>query len=102
MASTKIAPLNPKPFVEQLVGKEVVIKLKWGHEYHGWLESKDDYMNFKLTECEEWGYEDSDGQRVLKMKGKLGSVLIRCNNVLYIRHNDAADQDNEEGQMADQ
>lgn len=97
--ATKIAPINPKPFVESLVGNQVVVKLKWGHEYRGYLESKDDYMNFKLAECSEWGYEENEGQRSLKMKGQLGDVLIRCNNVLYIRKDDV--EENEEGEEAD-
>ena len=36
------------------------------------------------------------------MKGKIGEVLIRCNNVLYIRQADNMGQaPNEEGEMAD-
>ena len=26
-------PLNPKPFLNGLTGKAVIVKLKWGHEY---------------------------------------------------------------------
>ncbi len=26
-------PTNPKPFLSGLVGKAVLVKLKWGHEY---------------------------------------------------------------------
>jgi small nuclear ribonucleoprotein F len=26
-------PLNPKPFLNGLTGKAVMVKLKWGHEY---------------------------------------------------------------------
>jgi len=30
--------VNPKPFLDGLVGKEVAVKLKWGMEYIGeWL-----------------------------------------------------------------
>jgi len=54
--SQKIVPVNPKPFLEKLVGQSVVVKLKWGLEYRGYLDSKDDYMNFKMSETEEWGY----------------------------------------------
>jgi small nuclear ribonucleoprotein F len=39
--------------------------------------SLDSYMNLQLTQAEEW----ING----KMAGKLGDVLIRCNNVLYVR-----------------
>ena len=76
-----ITPVNPQPFVNDLTGQEVHIKLKWGLELKGILKSVDAYMNFQLLECEEW----NEGT----FKGKLGEVLVRCNNVLYIK---AADQ----------
>jgi len=38
-------PINPKPFLIDLVDKPVVVKLKWGMEYHGTLVSFDGYMN---------------------------------------------------------
>ena len=28
-------PVNPKPFLNQLTGKQVLVKLKWGMEYKG-------------------------------------------------------------------
>ena len=28
-------PVNPKPFLNDLTGKQVVVKLKWGMEYKG-------------------------------------------------------------------
>eukprot|EP00472_Partenskyella_glossopodia_P008580 CAMPEP_0197514960 /NCGR_PEP_ID=MMETSP1318-20131121/236_1 /TAXON_ID=552666 /ORGANISM="Partenskyella glossopodia, Strain RCC365" /LENGTH=90 /DNA_ID=CAMNT_0043063193 /DNA_START=18 /DNA_END=290 /DNA_ORIENTATION=- len=70
-------PVNPKPFLNDLTGKPVVCKLKWGMEYKGFLVSVDAYMNLQLASTEEW----IDGQPA----GNLGEVLIRCNNVLYIR-----------------
>lgn len=82
-----ISPVNPTPFVNDLTGQEVFLKLKWGLELKGLLKSVDAYMNFQLLECEEW----NEGS----FKGKLGEVLVRCNNVLYIK---AADQS---GSMAD-
>jgi small nuclear ribonucleoprotein F len=69
--------VNPKPFLSDLTGQLVKIKLKWGMEYQGKLESADAYMNVQLTGCEEF----IDGQ----FAGFLGEVLIRCNNVLYIQ-----------------
>lgn len=69
--------INPKPFLVDLTGKSVKVKLKWGMEYQGKLESADAYMNLQLKECEEF----LDGQ----FAGFLGEVLIRCNNVLYIQ-----------------
>lgn len=43
----------------------------------GYLVSVDAYMNLQLANCEEW-IDD-------KLAGNLGEVLIRCNNVLYLR-----------------
>merc|ERR1712038_1706562 len=100
----KVTPVNPKPFLEKLVGRMVTVKLKWGEEYRGLLESKDEYMNFRLQRCEEWGREinDDTNKREMKMKGMLGDVLIRCNNVLYIRQADnMGEAANEEGEMAE-
>ena len=33
MAAT--VPVNPKPFLNQLTGKPIIVKLKWGMEYKG-------------------------------------------------------------------
>jgi small nuclear ribonucleoprotein F len=46
-------------------------------EYRGTLVSVDGYMNLQLADADEW----VDG----KSTGALGEVLIRCNNVLYLR-----------------
>ncbi|XP_037745456.1 uncharacterized protein LOC102941641 [Chelonia mydas] len=70
-------PLNPKPFLNGLTGKPVMVKLKWGMEYKGYLVSVNGYMNMQLANTEEY----IDGA----LSGHLGEVLIRCNNVLYIR-----------------
>ncbi|KAJ0353584.1 hypothetical protein COL154_001086 [Colletotrichum chrysophilum] len=90
-------PINPRPMLQDLVDKDVVIRLKWGDtEYKGKLISIDSYMNIQLSGAEE--YIDQ------KMTGALGQVLIRyesisfthlgayfandassCNNVLWIR-----------------
>ena len=40
--------VNPKPFLESLTGKPVVVKLKWGMEYRGYLSSVDSYMNVQV------------------------------------------------------
>lgn len=32
-----LMPINPKPFLNELTGKPVMVKLKWGHEYKGIL-----------------------------------------------------------------
>ena len=41
-------PVNPKPFLAQLTGKLVHVKLKWGMEYKGYLVSTDAYMNLQV------------------------------------------------------
>mmetsp|Transcript_634 Transcript_634/g.1171 ORF Transcript_634/g.1171 Transcript_634/m.1171 type:complete len:88 (-) Transcript_634:416-679(-) len=69
--------VNPKPFLADLTGKMVRVRLKWGQEYQGTLSSCDAYMNLQLDKTEEF----IDGQ----FAGSLGEVLIRCNNVLYIK-----------------
>ena len=62
-------PVNPKPFLNDLTGKMVIVKLKWGMEYKGYLVSVDAYMNLQLANTEEF----VDGQST----GSLGEVLIR-------------------------
>ncbi|CAD6208936.1 small nuclear ribonucleoprotein F [Microplitis mediator] len=89
MASAAM-PINPKPFLNGLTGKPVMVKLKWGHEYKGYLVSVDGYMNLQLANTE----EHVDGV----CTGNLGEVLIRCNNVMYIR---GVDEEDEEGEMKD-
>lgn len=42
-------PINPKPFLNGLTGKPIMVKLKWGHEYKGYLVSVDGYMNLQVT-----------------------------------------------------
>lgn len=69
--------VNPKPFLKDLQGKQVLVRLKWGPtEYKGTLLSTDSYMNLQLDQAEEIINGES--------KGVLGEVLIRCNNVLWI------------------
>lgn len=72
-----VSPINPKPFLAELTGNPVAVKLKWGMEYRGFLVSVDNYMNLQLASTEEW----QGGS----FQANLGEVLIRCNNVLYVR-----------------
>lgn len=69
--------VNPKPFLAGLTGQPVIVKLKWGMEYKGTLVAIDSYMNLQLGNTEEY----IDGV----LAGSLGEVLIRCNNVMYVR-----------------
>ncbi|KAK2071874.1 hypothetical protein P8C59_006263 [Phyllachora maydis] len=71
-------PINPRPMLQDLVNKDVEVRLKWGETcYRGRLISIDSYMNVQLSNTEE--YIDH------KLTGALGQVLIRCNNVLWLR-----------------
>ena len=48
LPSPQAVPLNPKPFLNGLTGKPVIVKLKWGMEYKGYLVSTDSYMNVQV------------------------------------------------------
>jgi hypothetical protein len=43
-----VTPVNPKPFLQGQSGKQVVVRLKWGMEYKGYLVSTDSYMNLQV------------------------------------------------------
>ena len=67
--------VNPKPFLYELNGKEVAVRLKWGMEYRGKLASVDSYMNVQLSGCQEYyGHE---------LAGELGDVLVRYHTHFY-------------------
>jgi small nuclear ribonucleoprotein F len=71
-------PINPRPFLQGLIGNYIYVRLKWGEtEYKGKLVSTDSYMNIQLSDAEEH-IPDQEAT-------KLGQILIRCNNVLWIR-----------------
>lgn len=57
-------------------------------EYQGKLASSDAYMNLQLLNTEEF----IDGE----FAGVLGEVLIRCNNVLYIKASENQEEAEEE------
>lgn len=52
-------------------------------------------MNIHLVKCEEWNKG--------KFNGILGEVLLRCNNILYIRESeeDSKDEGNDENVKMD-
>ncbi|EER00777.1 small nuclear ribonucleoprotein F, putative [Perkinsus marinus ATCC 50983] len=65
-----VVPVNPQPFLNDLTGQEVLVRLKWATlELKGRLQSVDTFMNLRLDHCEEW----QSGN----FKGALGDVLIR-------------------------
>ena len=59
-------------------------------EYQGELISSDAYMNLQLAKAHEYIQGN--------YAGYLGEVLIRCNNVLYIKAADEGEEDGERGQ----
>lgn len=64
-------PVNPRPMLQGLVDKDIVVRLKWGEtEYKGKLVSLDSYLNLQLAGTVEY----ING----KATGELGQVLIRC------------------------
>ncbi|CCF56332.1 hypothetical protein KAFR_0B00320 [Kazachstania africana CBS 2517] len=74
---SEFAPINPKPFLRDLVNKKIVVTLKFNNtKYRGTLVSTDNYFNIQLSEAEEFVSN--------KSKGTIGDIFIRCNNVLYI------------------
>ncbi|XP_038229622.1 small nuclear ribonucleoprotein F-like [Dermochelys coriacea] len=79
-------PQNPKPFLNGLTEKLVMVKLKlkWRIDYKGYLVSVNGYMNMQLAKTEEY----IDGA----LSGHLDEVLISCNNVLYIREVEEEDE----------
>lgn len=83
--------MNHKPFLQQQIGKKVLIRLKWGLEYKGFLVSTDNYMNFQVRwmgrrlSCLYTQLANTEEIQDGKSNGTLGEVFIRCNNVLYLR-----------------
>ena len=64
-------PVNPRPMLQGLVDKEIVVRLKWGEtEYKGTLVSLDSYLNIQMSGTKEYMGD--------KFTGDLGQVLIRC------------------------
>ena len=48
LVTFQVNPVNPKPFMQELTGKPVFVRLKWGLEYKGFLVSTDGYMNLQV------------------------------------------------------
>lgn len=51
------------------MGKTIIVKLKWGHEYKGFLVSTDNYMNIQLASATEF-IEGSE-------PALLGEIMVR-------------------------
>ncbi|EGW32159.1 uncharacterized protein SPAPADRAFT_61242 [Spathaspora passalidarum NRRL Y-27907] len=88
-------PINPKPFLKSLIGKQVIVRLKWNKtEYRGTLISIDNYMNLQLDQTYEIIYEVEDGNET-KKEESIGEIFIRCNNVLFVREAKSEPQETE-------
>lgn len=69
--------VNPRPFLLDLVGKPVIVKLKWGMEYRGNLVSIDSYMNVQvhcpMCVCVYSSIYSYPVQKSLSRRNRLGS-----------------------------
>ncbi len=70
-------PLN---VLQKAINKQVAVRLKSDIEYRGRMSNVDPYMNVILVDAE----ESENGSK----KANYGKVVIRGNNVLYIRIED--------------
>ena len=68
---------HPAPFLSSLIDKQIVVRLKWGMEYVGVLVSFDQRMNLQLKDAQEF----VNGE----MQANIGTLCLRCNNILHIR-----------------
>jgi len=71
---------RPLTTLQKSVKKTVIVRLKNEVEYKGKMKNVDSYMNLIMTEAEEL----NDGKTV----GKFGRVILRGNNVLFIKLED--------------
>ncbi|PKK77367.1 Sm-like ribonucleo protein [Rhizophagus irregularis] len=63
---------TPTEFLNNVIGRPVLVKLNSGVDYRGILSCLDGYMNIALEQTEEW----VNGQ----LKNKYGDAFIRGNN----------------------
>jgi len=68
---------RPLTVLQKNTKKDVIVTLKSGVEYRGKMENVDSYMNLIMTDAEEL----NQGKTV----GKFGRVIVRGNNVLFIK-----------------
>ena len=71
---------RPLTTLQKSTKKNIVVRLKNEVEYKGKMENVDSYMNLIMTDAEEL----TDGKTV----GKFGRVILRGNNVLFIKLED--------------
>ena len=68
---------RPLTVLQKNTKKDVIVRLKSEVEYRGKMENVDSYMNLIMTDAE----EVNQGKTV----GKFGRVIVRGNNVLFIK-----------------
>ena len=68
---------RPLTVLQKNTKKDVIVTLKSGVEYRGKMENVDSYMNLIMTDAEELNQG--------KIVGKFGRVIVRGNNVLFIK-----------------
>ena len=71
---------RPLTILQKSTKKNIVVRLKNEVEYKGKMENVDSYMNLIMTDAEEL----SNGKPI----GKFGRVIVRGNNVLFIKLQD--------------
>jgi len=78
--SSQQHPKRPLTVLQKAINKKVAVRLKNENEYRGKMSNVDSYMNLILEDAEEF-----NGQTHIANYGK---VVIRGNNVLFIKLED--------------
>ncbi|MGI0043191.1 MAG: LSM domain-containing protein [Nitrososphaeraceae archaeon] len=68
---------RPLTILQRSVNRRVAVRLKSEIEYRGRMNNVDTYMNLILVDAEEFNRQD--------LLANYGKVVIRGNNVLFIR-----------------
>lgn len=77
MSSPSPQPKRPLSILQRSINRKVAVRLKSEIEYKGKMNNVDSYMNLILTDAEEFNGSD--------VMANYGKVVIRGNNVLFIR-----------------
>lgn len=77
MSSPSQQPKRPLSVLQRSINRKVAVRLKSEIEYKGKMNNVDSYMNLILTDAEEFNGSD--------VMANYGKVVIRGNNVLFIR-----------------
>ncbi len=67
---------RPFDFLDQAIGKQVLVNLKEGKSVRGKLEAFDQHMNLAISNATEL----EEGEK----KQKIGRVILRGDNIFYI------------------